>query len=97
MFFDLGALYEKAAEMAERAVGVDPGTGYALTDLADDEDALVSLFSSPTTSMIAIQGTLHGCVLALRSVPSHRSGSVKSQVIPPYQPGCRSRWRSSIR
>lgn len=86
MFFELGGLYEKAAEVAERALAVDPGTGYALTDLAD-EDTLVTLFSSPTTSMIVIQGTLQGCLAALRSVPKSSEWLRAIVGHPPVPPG----------
>lgn len=67
MIVDAGALYEKAAELAERAVALDPDSGFALTDLVEDELALANLFAEPATCLIVIQGVLDGCLTAFRS------------------------------
>ena len=62
---DAGALYEKAAEVAERAITVDPDTGYALGDVVPDEDDLATVFHNTITAQIFVEGTLTGCVTAI--------------------------------
>jgi len=70
---DPGAVYEKAAEISERALVVDPDTGYSLTDIHEDESTLAGLFLELLTAQMLVEGTLTGCVAAFgqfRSAPA---------------------------
>ena len=69
IYLDAGALYEKAAEVAERALGVDPEAGYALTDI-DDEATLLAALSTPFVGQLLVEGTLTGCIAALAHTPT---------------------------
>ncbi|HXG71254.1 hypothetical protein [Plantibacter sp. RU18] len=77
IFVNPGALYEKAAEAAERALVVDAGQGYGLEDIAD-EDTLVAAFSSSLVAPLLVEGTLTGCLAAFTHTPN--------AVIPPLGP-----------
>lgn len=64
-FLEPGAIYERAAEVAERALVVDPDSGFAFGDIIPSEDDLASAFHNPLAAQMIVEGILTGCVVAI--------------------------------
>ena len=58
------ALYHRAAEVAERALVIDPAAGFALTDVAPPETVLAEL-RNPSLGIAVVAGSLTAAVCAL--------------------------------
>jgi hypothetical protein len=66
---DMTALHSRAAEVAERVIALNPGMGFALADIIDDERDLVAALENPVAAHMLVTGTLEGVVKALTHTP----------------------------
>ena len=66
---DMTALHNRAAEVAERVIVLNPAMGFALADVIDDERDLVAALENPVAAHMLITGTLDGVVRALAHTP----------------------------
>lgn len=80
---DVGGLYEKAAELAERALALPSAeAGYSLRDIGDD-DTLGAALMRPFMAALLIEGTLTGCLHALVRAPQAATTILTVSVLPP--------------
>lgn len=80
---DAGGLYEKAAEIAERALALPSAeAGYSLRDIGDD-DTLGAALIRPFMAALLIEGTLTGCLHALVRAPQAATTILTVSVLPP--------------
>ncbi len=66
---NMTALHDRAAEVAERVIALDPAMGFALADIIDDERDLVAALENPVAAHMLVTGTLDGAVKALAHTP----------------------------
>jgi hypothetical protein len=80
---DAGGIYEKAAEIAERALALPSAeAGYSIGDIAD-EDTVGAALLNPVLSMLLIEGTLTGCLHALVRAPQAAATILTVSMLPP--------------
>ena len=84
------ALYRRAAEMAERALVIDPAAGFALTDVATPE-TVVGELRNPSLGIAVVAGSLTAAVCALSRIPEGRDPVELSRIPLPDAPGVTGR------